>query len=484
MSIWKRAVLYLTRKKGRTIFLFFYMFGIACFLFVAIFLNNGAEKELKNLRRTFGAGFVLSRDDENEACFINAEFNGKISKVYNGPIITDELIEKIMEIQGVTDYTLSNREHCVWTDLKIRSGAWAGRDHPDMITSEQLELYRQGILIYPCRNGERHINFSTGAFEISGGRNLVEGDCYKAVISEEMAERNGLSIGDMLTIETKEGYVTTSATPAKTWGKPMDLQVIGLFHMNFSQQASDYTYEDEYFENNIYVDMETDQQFTRNIEENWDVDLPREGYLEVTFFVDDPVNLDAVMQEVEKREDIEGLKFYVDYTAYQSSAKSYSRIRIFAMSFLVIGVSGAATVLFLLVRLWIRGRKHEIGIMISIGIKKGEVVCQILTEYFMISIAALIVTLFLSGILAGMASYGAKRLTANKEQGNYRVTMDQYHSSQIELTSIDKADLSNEVTLQEMLWLIFFINGISAGSVLLASDQILKSKPGELLQLM
>ena len=487
MNFMKRAILYLTRKKGRTIFLFFYMFGTACFLFTAIFLNNSAEKELKKLRRTFGSGFVLGRDDENEAYLINAEFDGRISKVYNGPIITDELIERIMGIQGVADYTLSNREHCVWTGLKIRSGAWAENEHPDMITLETLELYRQGILIYPCRNGERHVNFNTGAFQISEGRNLVEGDCYKAVISEEMAERNGLSIGDILTVEAKEGYVTSSKTPNKTWGKPIELQVIGLFHMNFSQQTSAYTYEDEYFENNIYVDMETDKQFVKNLDENWDVDLPEEGYLEVTFFVDDPEDLDAVMQEVDKREDIdiEGLKFYVDNTAYKASAKPYSQIRTFAMSFLVIGVLGAAAVLFLLIRLWIRGRKHEIGILISAGIKKGEVVGQMLTEYLVISAAALILTLLLSGMLAGIASYGARQLTTpNEEQDSYRVTMDKYHSSQIELVSVDKAELSGEVTSQEILWLIFLVNGIAAGSILLASIQILEIEPKELLQSM
>ena len=54
MSIWKRAALYLRRKKGRTALLFLYMAVMAVFILVAFSLKSAAEKELARLRQTFG----------------------------------------------------------------------------------------------------------------------------------------------------------------------------------------------------------------------------------------------------------------------------------------------------------------------------------------------------------------------------------------------------------------------------------------------
>ena len=155
-----------------------------------------------------------------------------------------------------------------------------------------------------CQGRGKPKEFRTGAFTISNSRNLRVGNHYKAVISEWLAEKNGLSVGDTLTVYVKEG-IQMSDSPLKTIGEPIELEIMG---------------------------------------------------------------------QARKVADTEGLLIEADDTVYQASARSYKQTGIFANVFLGIGIVGLGLILclLLLMRLWIQGREHEAGILLSIGMEKGK----------------------------------------------------------------------------------------------------------------
>ena len=485
MSIWKRAVLYLTRKKGRTILLFLYMAVMAIFILTAFSLKSAAEKELARLLETFGTGFVIKIDTENPANVTVVEENGTIDSMYIGTKITDEMIEKIMELPGITNYTLPREYNFVWTDLKLRPGGWAEAVPNEVITEEKLELLKQGILEYSCTDGKLSKNFRTGALEISKGRNLKKGDRFKTVISEELARCNDLSVGDTITIEVKEGTYLPTKDYHKTWGNPIQLEIIGLFHMNFTQKYSEMTNEYGYMENNIYVDKETHDLIDKIIKDNWVGEWYEVGYPEVIFFVDDPEKTDAIIQEMKEREDIptDSLTVYPDQTAYEASAKPYSLIRTFSTIMSAIGIAGVGIILYLLMKLTVRGRMRETGILLSLGIKKRKIVGQMLIECLAVSAAALVLAILLSAPLVSVCSRAAERLaTPDAKEETYRVTLRDAMYPEVEKASSDEVVLSGEVTPETVILLIVLVSGISAASVLLASIQILGIEPKKLLQ--
>ena len=487
MSIWKRAVLYLTRKKGRTILLFLYMAVMAVFILTAFSLKNAAEKELVKLRETFGTGFVLKIDTENPANVTVVEENGTIDSMYTGTKITDEMIQKILELDGVINYTLPREFNIVWTDLKLRPGGWAKAEPDDVITEEYIKIAQQEILAYSCTDGKLGKNFSTGALEISEGRNLQIGDRFQTVISEELAERNGLSVGDAITVEIKEGTYLPTKEYQKTWGNPIQLEIVGLFHMNFTQQYADWTSESAYMENNIYVDQETHKLIDQIIADNWVGEFYDVGYPEVIFFVDDPKKTDAIIQEMKEREDIptDSLTVYPDQTAYEASAKPYSLIRMFSMMLSVIGIAGVGIILYLLMKLTVRRRMRETGILLSIGIKKYKIVGQMLIESLAVSAAALVLAILLSGPLVSVCSQAAERLAApDVKEETYRVTLRDGMYPEMDKISSDEVALSGEVTPETVMLLIVLVSGISTASVLLASVRILETEPKKLLQTM
>ena len=489
MSIWKRVAIYLIRKKGRTTFLFLYMAVMAVFILTAFSLKNAAERELSRLLETFGTGFVIKINTENPANVTVIEENGTIDSRYIGTKITDEMIQKILELDGVTNYTLPREFNSVWTDLKLRPGAWAQFEPVEdtIFTEENLKLLSQTILEYACTDGELSKNFRTGALEISEGRNLKKGDRFRTLISEELAERNGLSVGDAITIEVKEGTYLPTKEYQKTWGEPIQLEIAGLFHMNFTQQYSELTSEYGYMENNIYVDQETHKLIDQIIADNWVGEFYDVGYPEVIFFVDDPKKTDAIIQEMKEREDIpaDSLTVYPDQTAYEASAKPYSLIRMFSMMLSAIGIAGVGIILYLLMKLTVQRRMHESGILLSIGMKKRTIVGQMLIECLGVSAAALVLAILLSGPLVSVCSQAAERLAApDVKEETYRVTLRDGMYPEMDKISSDEVALSGEVTPETVMLLIVLVSGISTASVLLASVRILETDPKKLLQTM
>ena len=313
---------------------------------------------------------------------------------------------------------------------------------------------------------------------------MQEGDRFRAVVSEELAERNGLFVGDTITIEVKEGIYQPTKTPQKIWGEPIQLEIAGLFHMNFTQQDSEFTAEYGYMENNIYVDKDTHDKIDEMIHVNWEGELIDIGYSEAIFFVDDPKKTDSVIQEMKEREDINigGLLVYPDQTVYQASAKPYRQIRTFSIVLLGIGIGGAGIILFLLMKLIVQGRMHEVGVLLSIGMKKRGIIGQMLTECLVMSVAALVFAVLLSVFLVPACFRTAERITApNSKEEAYRVSLRDGMYPEMEKVSSDEVALFEEVTFQMIVWLIVLVVGICVTSVFLALIRILELEPKELI---
>lgn len=481
MKSGKRALLYLMRKKGRTILLLLFLFIIASLLQIGGSLKSNADLEEEKLRKSLGSGFVLKSDTENEAYYELRSEDGHAYNLYVGPRVTDEMISRILKIKGVEDYDVTIID-LIWTDLTLKAGQWSVAEEDAYFTKKLLELLRQETQIIPCRNGELNKNFWTGAYTISEGRNIQEGDHYKAVISDWLANENRLTVGDSFTVETKEGFLWGSKDPLKTLGEPLELEIVGLFHPNFKQEESDMTYEDGYVVNMIYTDLDTHASLQKNIGEE-----EGDGYTEVTFFVEDPSSLDSVMQQIREDEkiDIEGMIFKADDTAYQSSAKPFRHISLFSTVIMVTGAAGIGIILYLLLKLWTKERTREAGILLCIGIKKREIVGQMLLECFLISAIALLLSVGLSGGMVKQSTKAAEWITSPKtERETYTVRLTHGYNPQVTKNSSGEVRLSHEVPKNVTLFTVFGVCGISCLSVLLSSVWLLDMEPGKLLQTM
>ena len=483
MAVWKRAILYLSRKRGRTILLVVLMFAMACFVMIGISLKNSADREISTLKNNLGTGFVLEADIDNEVYYKTANTSYS-SLVYAGPKVTTKMIEQILHVDGVSDYSIDSLVQLICTNLNLRPGKWTRRTPDKYIGSEELEVMRHSTWIRPCAKGDLNTNFRTGAIEISQGRNIQEGDKFKAVISEWLAEENGLSVGDTFTVETKEGNFRPSEEPSKTWGDPVELEIVGLFRMNFTQVESEYTTEEGFMENNIYSDLFTNSILEENLTVMFEKD---EDYTSVTFFVEDPEKIEKVMQQVKAMDEVnvDGLLLSYDDTAYRAAVKPYEQIRIFAVILLIAGIVGIGVILWLVMRLWVQGRMHEAGILLSLGVGRRKIVGQMLVESLAVAAAALILSLMLSGTIVDKCMTFAEQVTAPKAgEEAYKAEVNYWSEPVVNQVSAEKVELEYDAFGYELLLTVVLVCGVSSVSVLLASASITDIEPKRLLRSM
>lgn len=483
MAVWKRAMLYLLRKKGRGMLLIVLIFMMSCFIMIGISLKVSADREISNLRKNLGTGFVLESDVDNQVYYKTADTSYS-SLIYAGPKITPEMIKRILDVDGVTDYSIDSLEQMAYTDLNLKPGRWTDSTPSGNFSLAELEVMRHTTWIRPCEKGDLEKNFRTGAVEISQGRNIQSGDRCKAVISEWLAKENGLSIGDTFIIETKEGNYRPSDEPAKTWGEPIELEIVGIFHTNFVQAISEYTPEKGIMENNIYTDLYTYDI----IEENLTVMFPKnEDYIKVTFFVQDPEETEKIMRQVGALEEVnvDGLLLSADDTAYKASAKPYGQIRTFAMILFIAGAVGMGIILYLVMRLWVQGRMHEAGILISLGMGRRNVIGQMLAESLTAAAAALILAAALSGTVVDKCMDFAEQATEPKANAEiYEAEVDYWQNPVVTQVSAEKAELEHGVSGYEIILMGILVCGVSSVSVLLAAIRIMDIEPKKLLRSM
>ena len=473
MNFMKRASLYLVRKKGRMLFLLLLLFLMSLSVLIGISFKKGAEKELDRLRKSMASGFTLKADIENELYREHIDFEiGGGASVYVGPVIHADMIEKICSIDGVKDYIGDLFGCSIWADLELKPAMWADTalDLDDPILTEGVVLLnRQEISTCPCRNGAIQKNFRTGALAIVEGRNIQEGDHFKAVVSDWMAEHNHLSIGDSVTLEVKEGMYQFTDDPLKSWGEPINLEIVGVFHANFNQESSRLSSESALIENFIYTDMDTYAKM-REYEEQagYDRGIAVDDFTEVEFLVEDPGQIDDLIQQIKSGEDLdlENMKLEVDNTDYQAAAAPYQQIRVFSMLLLALGFCGIGMILYLVMKLWVQGRRYEMGIFRSVGMKKEEILGQMLVECLMVSGVALVMAFVLSGVAVDRCATLAERMTApRKDVQEYEVRVSKYNIPEITKTSSDEAVLDRSFSGDTVFLVILFVCGGSCISV-------------------
>ncbi|MCL1853376.1 MAG: FtsX-like permease family protein [Peptococcaceae bacterium] len=135
--------------------------------------------------------------------------------------------------------------------------------------------------------------------------------------------------------------------------------------------------------------------------------------------------------------------------------------------FVVVGAS--LIILSLLITLFLRDRKHEIGVYLSLGERKTKVVVQIALEVVVVALIAITLSLFSGNILAGSISEKMLVDQVAAEQGKksnngYVYTELEYMGYRTEIDSNEVAR-SYAVSLDLITMLLFYAVGIGTVSL-------------------
>lgn len=332
---------------------------------IAISSEKAVEQGTKQIKETVGASVRIELDTNNQANYGSAEDfgNGASGYTYNGDFITEKIVDKISKLENVIGYNAKSSEG-YWGVPKSFS------PFPAMVT-EGLATPYQAVL-----NSSLDTRFLNGTYKLEEGRHIKADDSYVALISKELADKNNLSVGDTIEFITETDIDITDTT----------FKIIGIFSGTEGMSKSAITPSD--IPANLgYIDM-------NSLSELYD----SEGYDFLDVYTHTPEEAKELMETIKNLPEVKGKTFTFnlnseDFDLVSTPLSSFGSM--VDTTVFILTIIGVLIVVLLLV-LWTRGRKKEIGILLAVGRSKVEIVGQFLTENILITFLSMIVSAGLS----------------------------------------------------------------------------------------
>lgn len=473
MNFIKRGFLGITRKKGKSLILLAVIFILGNLISGAISIQQATSNVENNIKEKLGATATLEMD------WLEYE---KLSMEEQENFIFEEIgVDLIEEVGGISyvkyyDYTMST-----WIGSEsIQSYQGENEDEEIMHYGPSMDFQLKGINYAPV------LDFEEGKGSLADGRVFTQDEVNNgssvAIISKKLAERNNLHVGDTFTLDNvvyDYDYETGEEEIADS--RDVVLEIIGVFESlllnedlgeNNDQGMIDWL--DIDYQNTIYVPnkvvsaenffqieyyMKDDPEYAEMVEEegtNFD-------YYEPVFVLNSHEDIEAFEQEAnpllpQLYHVVSSGDHYDNIAGPVESMSNLSKYVLIAAIFATVLITGLVVLLFL------RDRKHELGIYLSLGEQRGRVIGQILIEVMVVAFVGITLSLFSGNFLASQVS---DTLIEADTQSGYD-DMGYYYGGSIhsDLTT-DDVIASYEVTLDANYVLIFY--GVGLATILIST---------------
>ncbi len=476
MSIIKRAFLYAARKRGKTILLFAILLIMATFVLTGLSIWKASEAAQLNLRQSLGGKFDIYVDWENSPYVVKEiikdnefdEETGKTSNsflIYSTVQLTPEEIAAINSVPGVKYSSARYDVLARFDNLSLFPG-----------TVSVAENLQHRTKVFGVCGTETDELFTTGTLTLTKGRHITSEDQSVAIISGDLAEKNELHIGD---------YITTHIYNPEDddfTGEEMQVQIIGLFTPNVTEQLGETVTIFDKIQNRIFMDLQTSVKMNN--------DRINYGFSAVNVTIDDPQNMKQVVSAVKKLSAIDWNAFTIeiDNEVYEKAAAPLTTLNELVVTLLVVIIVVSAIILALILTLWTKTRIHEIGVFLSVGILKSAVIGQYLTEVLLIAVFAFGLSYFTSNAVAGQIGNHLLEQSVQVEQednsGSTPAAVDVGADTLIQkpLPTENGIQVSVEPDSLALFYLIGFAIIIVAVSI--SSITVMRLKPREILSKM
>ena len=463
----------------------------------AMAIKTCTNQQTEIIRKEHGSSFRLSIKvpDNDPSLWETREVDGSTAKLYIGPYVTPDIIDSICSVDYVEKYNTRIINYVYSKDLKLVPGLYSYvLENEELANSYEEDEQEERINEEASCSIWQHVpslisntefllddNFANSAFEILEGRSIEKNDNAVAVVSEKIASDNNLKIGDKIRVEYREELLNLGDSD-KTIGKPIELEIIGIYKINFNFEPSWNTPEYDIPENYIYTSI-TVGELLDDIADTYLRDNSRDVFTSATFYVSNPKELDSVLQKVKKLDVINWQFFNLEIIddSYMALLKPLETVGNFAVLMLCLSIAFGLIVLVFIVTIRIRERKRELGIYLALGYRKDEIKAQFLFEVLIICLISFGIVLILSFVLgSSITSIIVKMLSPNVSEEKYTIEYLDYGVS-----IMQAAGEFPNIIIQPGVFdcIVFFLicSGMMLLSTLLALTKKIKTKLIELL---
>ena len=419
----KNAIAYITRKRNRTLIIFIILTIVLSCLYSCLTIMKSSNEIEKTLYESSNSSISITKKD---------------GKYFNVNQFKD--IEKIKEVEKII---IQYDGLAKLKDAKVVSGE-------QRINREDLsDEFKNVVSFEATNNTKRNILFSSRVFTIKEGKNIEENDKNSIIVHEEFAKQNNLKLGDEVNLELLDIEESGKIKSHK-------FKIIGIFS---GKKQETYTgLSSDFSENMVFVDYSTSQEILNKLENNKIAN-------KILMYSSSAESTDLALNKL-KELNIDESKYVVekDSNAFEESLESVSGIKhmIKIMTYSI--MLGGIIVLSLILILWLRERIYEIGIFLSIGTSKIQIIMQFIFELLFISIPSIISSLFLGNVLIKVIAGGLINSENSMISGGNLIN--------------DSSFMLNITTLGQSYLILISIIVLS---VVFASSLILIKKPKEIL---
>ncbi len=461
MNTLKRAFLYTMRKKTKTLILFLVLVTISTFILTGLSIYKAADDSALSLRRSVGGSIHLELDENNRKNWQYQQAAGGMLVDYVGAPITDEDIQKIMSIDGIKAYNGLVDGSVFAKDFSFISGFsfGAGSDYSRL----------------PSVTNSEYFNFFTRkAFQLVEGRHIKEDDDHVVLISTAIAQKNALKLGDTITVQCcydSGNYPDVSLT------------IIGIYAYEADNEFNTTSTDKR---NRLIIDHKAMQEIMQR-----DVIQYDNG---VDFYVDDPREMERIANQIKALDlDWDSFTLTMDNSAYEAVASPLTTMQNLIVWLIVGCVAVSVSILILILSMWIKQRRHETGILLSVGISKSRIILQYTIEVLMIAVVAFGLSFFTSSLISQGVS-DLVFLQVSESQPLPEIELPDDGTEYLDITGqYIPYDTSNVETLESvqvtvspdyLLYIYIYGTLLIAFSVSAASISVIQMKPKKILSQM
>jgi len=431
MNFFKRAMISLKRQLGKAIILFLLFFILGNLLSGALSVRQAIVNTENNLRARLPA--IATVDIDREA-WRNEQYERYLLTGEDSFFVPDalnpEIIKQIGELSYVRDFdftmpiSLFSRElNRYWNPLVDKNwDIWSL-----MVLFPELEIERfilQSVYsFYMLDVQENLISLAEGRLftqeELDQGSPVI-------LVSSNFAEHNQLTIGSMVVLENNvydiDAFFELGDFEAAWFQDEFlfasqfhEFEIIGIFNIEkeFNLDAERYGARERdqeiqlnnrmYIPHYLMVEMYAfSSSASREMRDQEDED-DNELIVESIFVLHDPRDLRAFANAAnELLPDFRHIVYLSD--SYSSISSSMANLLEIADMILYMASGASILILSLLITLFLRDRRYEIGIYLALGERKGKILMQILCEVFFVAILAMGFSVISGNVLANEMS--------------------------------------------------------------------------------
>lgn len=474
MNFLKRAFLSLARRKGKSLILLIIIFILSNVMAGSIAIGQASKNVERTIKLQLGANATVDLDWEKMQNWNEEQWN---SMEY----VTPEVADKIGSLSYVKYYDYSSEAYINSTTLQ--------QYDPNIVEVPTMSYFPlRGVQYAPI------MDIVNGNATLVNGRTFNETEVtnadYVALISDKVSELNNIFVGDVIMLTNTVSIYNPDGTMTET-KRDIALEIIGIFTPKVEQSTEnnggwiDYTPF-----NRIYVPNGVVNAENRWMNEQYAIAYPDSNikidhvYITPTFVLNNPEDVESFRTEAKN--------FLPDYYKVTVSSDAYDSVAgpikfIGSLSNIILYVAIGATILILslVVILFLRDRKHELGIYLALGESKTKVVAQILIEVVSIALIAISLSLLTGNSIAKSTSQSMMDLRneITGDNGNNGGVI--YRDMGYNGTGVTEDDVLEAYKIEFSWDYVVILYGVGIGTVLLSSIApmiyILRLKPKKIM---